>query len=329
MVRGPAGSLRGLPWRSPWSTTLRCGSSFLPGIPVTSRRLLSTTPLETLIINGAEWSSDNYYHRLGFHDEVKDSNRIKEHYRILAKHFHPDNPNAPPNSTAAFQNIKEAYDHLMESVKDEGHHRSTETQYSYRYTDHERRLHQMRFLGEGVGLFVAMTFLFIFVVSRHNNNRLEARHLGNLAIIFLTIQVFPRLLAAAILYACHSNYLVSIAELTEQAGVSLVAEPRGSDLIIRVEGVKESARNSVVLQVTCSHGDFHPQGAISDNERKGGEEEGSQIPSACMLTTMTFDLGETVVSIPITNSTGGSAVYRVKVVDEKRAFVIADRTFRL
>ncbi|CBH15602.1 heat shock protein, putative [Trypanosoma brucei gambiense DAL972] len=318
------------------TVTLRASICHPAGPLAVPSRLQSTSPMEQLIINGAAWESSNYYHRLGFQEAVRDSSRIKEHYHILAKHFHPDNPNAPPNATAAFQNIKEAYDHLMEEVKDEVPKSHPHTGHSYRFTDHERRQQQMRFLGEGIGLFMAMTLVFIFIVSRHNSNRVDGRYLGHFAIIFLTIQVFPRLLAAAILYACHSNYLVSIAERTEQAAVSLIVEQRESHLAIRAEGIDKRVRDRVVMQVTYPHNDEprrHTEEGSKDNENNNKKEadtrKGNLETSPRVLTTVTFDSGVTQVIVPATRADREPAECRVKVVDEARGFVIVDRTFEI
>ncbi|KAH8611326.1 DnaJ domain [Trypanosoma vivax] len=205
---------------------------------VVSRGSYATPPLEQLIINSSDWKSDNHYHRLGFHEEVRDTGRIKEHYRVLAKHFHPDSPTAPPDATEAFQNIKESYEYVLGAASNESSGRSqSEARSAFRFYDHERRQGQVRLLGEGVALFMVMTIGFILLVSRHNNSRLQARYLAHLVVIFFVIQLFPRLLAAAILYACHSNYLVNIAELTEQATASILFERRDEELFIRLEGV--------------------------------------------------------------------------------------------
>ncbi|KEG08466.1 heat shock protein [Trypanosoma grayi] len=283
------------------------------------RRLCFTTPLEQLVINGACWNDSNYYHRLGFQNEVRDVERIKEHYRILAKHYHPDNPSAPPNATAAFQNIREAYEHVIANAKEDPAKTSDNTS-GFHFADHERRRQQMRFLGDGVGLFMVMTLVFIYVVSRHNKERMRARYFWNFLIIFFTIQIFPRLLAAAILYACHTNYLVGLAEAREQAATMVVVERGANELIIRVDGITEEVKENVVLQVTATLLQNKTSGAPVESTNKGSS-------GASMSTTLTFDAGVMTVSVPAPQE--GNTEYSVRAVDEKRGFVLASHTLQM
>lgn len=286
------------------------------GVGSSPRRFCSTTLLEQMVINASRWDDSNYYHRLGFCEEVRDISRIKEHYRILAKHYHPDNPNAPPNATVAFQNIREAYEHVSSNAKETPN--GTQGPVSgFRFSDHARRKEQMRFLGDGVGLFVVMTFVFIYIVSKHNKERLKARYLWDLLFIFFLIQLFPRLLAAAILYACHTNYLVRLTEAEGQAATSLVVERQeGGRLCISLHGITEEVQKDTVVQVTMVS-------AVTPAERA----EGDDVPTASTSTTLTFDPGVTTLSVPA--PPGGPAECRVKAVDMTRGFVLTDRTLRL
>ncbi|RNE98965.1 heat shock protein [Trypanosoma rangeli] len=287
------------------------------------RRLCSTTPLEQLIINAARWDDSNYYHRLGFCEEVHDLRRIKEHYRVLAKHYHPDNPSAPPDAKAAFQSIREAYEHVASEAK-EAPGRNKMAEAGFEFSDQARRKAQIRFLGDGVGLFMAMTLVLIYIVSKHNKERLHARHLWDLMLIFLTIQLFPRLLAAAILYACHTNYLVSLAECKERAATSVVLERlTGGDVSIRVNGIKAEVIENTILQVTTT------QMTSPSPEAPAAlrTEDSNVLLAPSTSTTLTFDAGVMSVSVP--GHPGGVTEYRVKAVDMNRVFVLADLTLRV
>ncbi|RNF06492.1 heat shock protein [Trypanosoma conorhini] len=286
-------------------------------------RSCSTTPLEQLIINAAHWDDSNYYHRLGFCEEVHDLQRIKEHYRVLAKHYHPDNPSAPPDAKAAFQSIREAYEHVASNAK-EAPGRSKMAEAGFEFSDQARRKAQMRFLGDGVGLFMGMTLVFIYIVSKHNKERLCARHLWDFLLIFLTIQFFPRLLAAAILFACHTNYLVSLAESKEQAATSVVVERlTGDDVSIRVDGIKEEVMEKTILQITATQAPLPSSEAPAALEA----EDPNVLPAPSASTTLTFDAGVMSVSVP--GLPVGATEYRVKAVDMDRGFVLADRTVRV
>ncbi|KAF8289077.1 hypothetical protein TcBrA4_0004480 [Trypanosoma cruzi] len=289
-------------------------------------RLCSTTPLEQLIINAAQWDASNYYHRLGFCEEVHDLQRIKEHYRVLAKHYHPDNPSAPPNAKVAFQSIKEAYEHVASNTK-KAPDRNKMDEAGFEFSDQVRRKAQMRFLGEGVGLFMAMTFVFIYIVSKHNKERLGVRYLWNFLLIFFTIQFFPRLLAAAILYACHTNYLVSLAESKEQAATSVVVERRSDgDVSVRLDGLTEEVKDKTVLQITITH---VPSSSLSSSKAPTGTaaEDFNTLIAPSTSTTLTFDRGVTSVSVPAHSE--GVAQYRVRAVDMRRGFILADRTLHV
>ncbi|ORC93078.1 heat shock protein [Trypanosoma theileri] len=310
------------------SLLLRGGSSFgLHGALFSNHRFCATTTtMERLVINASNWNDSNYYHRLGFHEEVRDIHRIKEHYRILAKHFHPDNPNAPKDATVAFQNIKEAYEHILANAKEktEG---NTNTEFSagFRFSDQERRKQQMRFLGDGVPLFMVMTIIFIFIVSRHNKERLQARYLWHLVLIFFTIQLFPRLLAAAILFACHTNYLVKLEEFKEQAATSVVVEKGKNHLLITLEGIAEELKDNIIVQVTTTVPVKQQSQGVPIAVRK--ETNNDSIGEASVSTTLTFDAGVFTVSVP--SPSEGKAEYRIKAVDEKRGFVVADHTLQI
>ncbi|KAH9582243.1 DnaJ domain [Trypanosoma melophagium] len=326
-MQGLAKHVIGSHYRSTSSFLFRGRPTFgFHGALFSHLRFCATTPMEKLVINASDWNDSNYYHRLGFHEEVRDIQRIKEHYRILAKHFHPDNPNAPKDATVAFQNIKEAYEHVLANTKERSEgNAGTEFSGGFRFSDEERRKQQMRFLGDGVPLFMVMTIAFIFVVSQHNKERLRARYLWHLVLIFFTIQLFPRLLAAAILFACHTNYLVKLEESKEQASTSVVVEKRKNNLLISLEGIAEELKDNIVVQVTTTVQVKQQPHSVSIAVSKDAKND--TVGGASVSTTLTFDAGVCTVSVP--SPSEGKTEYRIKAVDEKRGFVVADHTLQI
>lgn len=261
--------------------------------------------------------------RLGFRaDEMITDDKVKRHYFVLAKHYHPDNPNAPPRATEAFQNIKEAHDIVSASVKNRGPFMAggghNAPAGGFQYADEATRRGHMRVLGDSVTLFLLMTFLFIYIVSRHNKDRLHSRYLVHFLGIFFVIQLFPRLLGAAFIFAWHTSYLTENHELQEQAAVTLVVKPNDKDLCIALSGIDEKVTDNVVVQVDT---EFEQAETIP-------KTEGPPVIST-IATTLTFDGGVTTFTVPLPPSGKGQTTYHVKAVDEKRKFVLLQKSFSL
>nr|ACS87837.1 hypothetical protein CDFL6B12_10 [Angomonas deanei] len=293
------------------------------------------------IIAAADWKSPQYEERLGFRggDAITEE-RLKRHYYVLAKHFHPDTAgdaaagDGAKVSPDAFHNVKEAYDAINATLKDGGQWSGGgDASYGgsdgggpgvngfgggFNYSDEARRRSQMRILGETMMLFVAMTVLLIFVVGRHNKSRMQSRYLWHLVFIFFMIQLFPRLLAAAILFAAHSMYLLDNTTLKEQAAVSLIVERREKECTVKLEGIKPEAVPNVVVQVTTSAA-ARPLSQPSGVELKEGTQETLEVSS-----TLTFDKGVLEILLPV--PLDHRAVYHVRAVDEQRKLVLVDRT---
>ncbi|KAL7694897.1 heat shock protein [Lotmaria passim] len=283
------------------------------------------TPTEAEIIAAADWKSPQYEERLGFHggDAITEE-RLKRHYYVLAKHFHPDaaaGGAATAQSTEAFHSVKEAYDAISATLKEgsaesfgggasaDGSGDQQDFAGGFTYSDEARRRSQMRLLGETVMLFVAMSVLLIYVVSRHNKNRMHSRYLWHLVWIFFMIQLFPRLLAAAIIFAAHSMYLLDNTTLKEQAAVSLVVERRKTECTVKLDGIRAEAVPHVVVQVTTTS-------AVANDAAEAGQKE--QVSS-----TLTFDKGVTEFLLPA--PVHPHSVYHIKAVDEERKLVLVDR----
>lgn len=265
------------------------------------------------IIDAADWKSPRFEERLGFRaaDNITEE-RLKRHYYVLAKHFHPDVSAAAAGSGSAtsgeaFRNVKEAYEAISANLKAGGSGRGGSSEGSadfaggFTYSDEARRRAQMRLLGDTVVLFVAMTVLLIFVVSRHNKSRMKSRYLWHLVWIFFMIQLFPRLLAAAIIFAAHSMYLLDNVTLQERAAISLVVERRPTECTVKLDGIRADAAPNVVVQVTAT------------------------VPAAeSVSSTLTFDKGVTEFLLPLPAT--AESVYHITAVDEARKLVLVDRT---
>lgn len=326
---------------------LRTRSSFVSGVVSTTgpvlmmsaRRWCATTPPhgtgssgsqsidEEAVVRAAKWSSSKFEERLGFcAGETITEERLKRHYRILAKHYHPDTAAGSGSSNGvgyegeasagrdgAFQNIKEAYDVVSAAVKQGGRRGGNASRGfsaedfagGFEFSDEARRRSQMRLLGDAVLLFVFMTVAFIGIVSSHNKSRMQSRYLWHLVGIFFIIQLFPRLFAAAILFAVHSMHLLEKATLQEQAAISLIVERTERACCVQLDGLRTEAQPNVVVQVTTT--------ADADNEA-----------TERVSSTLTFDKGVTAFTLPV--PADSSCVYHVKAVDEARKIVLVDRS---
>ncbi|GET93198.1 hypothetical protein, conserved [Leishmania tarentolae] len=282
---------------------------------------------EEAVIRTAKWSSSNFAERLGFRaGEPITEERLKRHYRILAKHYHPDTVAGSGSSSGvgykgeasagrdgAFQNIKEAYDAVNATVKQGGRwgfsdphgFPSAGLAQGFEFSDEARRRSQMRLLGDAVLLFIFMTVTFIVIVSSHNKSRMQSRYLWHLVGIFFIIQLFPRLFAAAILFAVHSMHLLEKSTLQEQAAISLIVERADKVCSVQLEGLRAEAQPNVVVQVTTT----------ADAIKEAAESVSS---------TLTFDKGVTAFTLPV--PVDSSCVYHIKAVDEARKIVLVDRT---
>jgi hypothetical protein len=165
-------------------------------------------------------------------------------------------------------------------------------------------------------LFIAMTIMLIYIVSRHNKTRMQSRYLWHLVWIFFMIQLFPRLLAAAIVFAAHTVYLLDNTTLKEQAAVALIVERRKKECTVKLDGIRADAVPHVVVQVTTTADTDDALSASAGDAGKDGVKE--QVSS-----TLTFDKGVTEFLLPVPPHS--QAVYHIKAVDEQRKMVLVDR----
>ncbi|KAG5490002.1 hypothetical protein JKF63_00121 [Porcisia hertigi] len=336
-----AGSCTFLRYRSPLLSDVV--SQAFPVLRLSARRWCATPPRDRssasgapsidgeAVIRAANWRSSNFEERLGFRvGEAITEERLKRHYYILAKHFHPDAAGAGSHGRSsgsiaahqglpgagaegAFQNVKEAYDGIQQALKQDSRRNGNASRGfsrsdfagGFEYSDEARRRSQMRLIGDAVILFLFMTVAFILIVSRHNKSRMQSRYLWHLVWIFFMIQLFPRLLAAAILFAAHSMQLLENATLQEQAAISLIVDRAEKGCTVTMEGLRPEALPNVVVQVTTTW--------ATDTE-----------PADTVSSTLTFDKGITKFTLPVPAYSG--CTYHIKAVDETRRIVLVDRS---
>lgn len=286
------------------------------------------TPEEQRVVDKAKPSASVREERLGFEQgETITENRLRTNYFILAKHYHPDNnPGHVDEATAAFTSIKDAYDVLLVQVKGGRSYTSGSRDFSGtdfgaapHFADEARRRAMMQAMGQGVAFFMLASVIFIIVVMLHNRRRLNASYMWSLLGIFFIIQMFPRLLAAAMLFAVHCTYLVANKELTEQAAVTLLVREGPREVTVQLGGIDPSCAADVVVQVEVSVAPEHLRA-------KAGA---AVAVAATTSTTITMDPGVTAFTVPAPPK-GEERVttYNIRAVDEKRKFVLVEKQFQ-
>lgn len=287
------------------------------------------------MINKAKPNSTVMEERLGFTaGEAIDEETLKENFFVLAKHYHPDSSTAPPNSQDAFASIKEAYDILLKDVRGDRAHTDhsggfgSDFSDDHHYADEAQRRVKMRALGDGVVFFLLATIAYITVVAVHNRKRMDSRYLLHFLGCFFVIQLFPRLLAAALLFAVHTSYLIENNELREQADVALLMEKTPHDLHVRVEGIRPGCTEHTVVQVETVVEPGLPPAA-----KPQAAAHHCPSPVASVLsstTTLTLDPGVTSFALPLPpEGEERNTTYKVKAVDQIRKFVIVEKQFKL
>lgn len=300
------------------------------------------TEAEQCVIDEAKPNSTVMEERLGFvAGETIDEEGLKEHFFILAKHYHPDNPSAPPNSAEAFTNIKDAYDVLLKDVKG-GRTRTSHGHGGYaggfgseaQYADEAQRRARMRALGDGVMFFILVTLAYILAIATHNRERMKSRYLLHFFGIFFIVQLFPRLLAATVLFAVHTTYLIQNGELHEQAAMTLLVNQRPKDLSVRLEGIHPGCREHTVVQVEIVVEPPQTPATEAKKDPSATATDTAPAPVALLVssatTTLTLDPGVTSFTLPLPpKGEEKRTTYKVKAVDEKRKFVLVEKQFKL
>lgn len=202
------------------------------------------------IISASNWKERNSFKRLGLKPWQMSQDNVKRHYRVLAKHYHPDSGNGSNSSGDAFKAIQEAYEKL--SVK-----KSTQTyDESDESDDTKRRRSQVRFMGSAVNIFLLATFVYIFVVARHNRQRLGKSYIEHCVVLFAILQALPRLMASAVIFSYLSTLLVENEEALSRSKALLVVEkisPRS--LKLRVDGFSDDQWKDINLELVLHVGD--------------------------------------------------------------------------
>ncbi|EPY27440.1 heat shock protein [Strigomonas culicis] len=261
------------------------------------------------VCEACDYEDENLLVRLGFSPyEFVDESKVKRHFLILAKRYHPDLPDAPPNASEAFQRIREAHDMAIQHIRTRGPFREGEPHYFY--ADDVRRRIMVKALGAGVFFFLFATTFFIVVICHHNWSRLDATMLLNFFLIFFTLEAFPRLLAAALLFGWQSSHYVKAKELGEQANVAVVAEKGLLDITFNVQGISPTYAGGAIVQVTVMK--RQPSDAASDKTAA----------DAALTTTLTYGKGVLKVSLPLEQN---GAQYAIKVVHDATQLVLFDQ----
>ncbi|CCW67026.1 unnamed protein product [Phytomonas sp. Hart1] len=292
---------------------------------------------EDKIIKKCKWNSPEFPERLGFGlNEPFDENQLRRHYRILVKFFHPDSSTAPPQyATEAFQKIKEAYDALSSTLKESTNEPNSgagayQSVASMTFADEARRRAQIRILGDTIVLFLLMNLFYIYLVLRHNVKRLGYHYLWHFVGIFFIIQLFPRLLAAAVLFACHTTYLIKNAELKEQNATTILLHHGEHDMQMQLQGITDKDAANVVIQVVVSVPNDITTSPTATCTKEGTKHPKKDVQTLLHSTTLTFDKGILDIVLPLPpKGLEQKTTYSVKAVDEIRKFVLVDKTFSL
>jgi hypothetical protein len=197
------------------------------------------------IVNAANWKDTSPFKRLGMKPWNFSQDNLKRHHKVLARHFHPDAGNDA--SGQAFIAIQEAYEQLsIRKDASSGNGESDDTQ--------ERRA-KARFMGSSVNLFLLGTVVFIIFIARHNRERLGKSYIEYCIVMFLALQIFPRLLAAAIIFSYLSSLLIERDEALSRSKALLVVEKMSSkSLKLRVDGFTDDEWLRTSIEVVIHEG---------------------------------------------------------------------------
>jgi hypothetical protein len=272
------------------------------------------TPADDPVVRQAKWSSDDLYERLGLYDRTADTVLIKRHYHILVKHYHPDQASAGDKKDAAeaFRRIREAYEVLSEAKNREQYDRDGKDYFSNRdnafYSNIDpRRVAFLQLLRTSLPLFFFGCVVFMVVVGRRNRAAFQAAFFSHLLIIFAIIQIFPRVLAALILFAIHTSNLAEILSLSERASASVVVMEREDNFSVRPEGLSATA---------LSHSEKLLTTMVFSRKDKDGNSTS---------TTTQFRNGGALLTVP--KIPGAS--YQLTIYDEQRGILVLDNSFSL
>jgi hypothetical protein len=262
------------------------------------------------------WRSDNLYERLGLSDRAADATVIKRHFHILAKHYHPDRwqgVGGDKDAAEAFRRIREAYEVLSEAQTREQYDRDGSEYFTRRDTNFysttvdPRRIAFLRLLRPALPLFFFGVIVACVVVVRRNKALFQATFISHLLMIFAIIQIFPRVLAAIILFAFHTSSLGEILSLSERASASVVITEREDNFTARVDGLSAASQSNAEKLLTVFDFTLTAQDGTTNVSSTQFRNRGAPI---------------TVPRIP-------GASYRLTVVDEQRGIKVAESFFTL
>jgi hypothetical protein len=289
----------------------RCGTSAVrQSLLLHTRTLFGSSTLpktDEEIIVASNWKAGSPFKRLGLKPWQASTSNVKRHHRVLAKHFHPDSGNDKEGN--AFKSIQEAYEQLSRKKP------STETSNAgeEESDDTKKRRSQVRFLGSAVNIFLFAAVVYVLVVARHNKQRLGKSYMEYFVVMFLLLQVLPRLFASAIVFSFVSSLLVERFEAVAQSKALLVVEklsPTSSKL--RVDGFTDEEWNEMHIEVVLHEnvvcGDDSAAGEASTNTAVTG------VPSQSSHLKFNKGVRDAIIPIPGKQSqrTFGVDVYVVR-----------------
>ncbi|EPY26037.1 heat shock protein [Angomonas deanei] len=249
-------------------------------------------------------------------DEAIDEAKVRHHFQVLSKHFHPDLPDAPENAAEAFRNIREAYVQVLEQVKRHGPYAAGEAPH-FVFMDQAQRSAKVAAMGEGVIFFVLLLLVYAFLVARHNRKRVRASLLAYLLAIFVVVQIFPRVLSAVVLFAWMSDIRVTSKELEEQAALTILVEKSGENMIVKLAGIAEEDQPDVKVSVKVTRTEKAKGG--DDNKAAAAEEESTEV--------LEMDQGVTKFHLPsrLVNKSGPEIRYNIRVENTRKHFTLCDK----
>eukprot|EP00758_Cryptobia_borreli_P002881 Tbor_TRINITY_DN3362_c0_g1::TRINITY_DN3362_c0_g1_i1::g.23454::m.23454 len=305
-----------------------------------------------------DWSSQDMYVRLGFTDRTihrkLTKDEIRKRFKLLAKKYHPD-LNHGSGTDAAFKNIKEAHEILTDDNKRSaydqfGHQKYQEYSsqgFGFTHEEYAQRMAMRQLFSDGLPFFISGCFIFVTVVIYHYRQRIlpftkadtksrtgrsftddGVKGFGSSFLvsgmhflaILITMGMFPRLLAAGIIFVMHCNDKMAVyeKELQSNAHLSLIAYPNTSpasrdalkkmgskdapkhvmDINLKAGGIDEShlPYSNMVVEVTKV-----PSNTVKSAQQK---ESDKRVTTPCESApiekeTLVFEKGVTSVTFPL------------------------------
>ena len=231
-----------------------------------------------------------------------------------SRHYHPDQAGSSNKDAAeAFRKIREAYEILSEAehrrlYDKDGKEYFTRRDNAFYSNVDPRRVAFLQMLRGSLPFFLVGCVIFTVIVARRNRAAFQSAYFSHLLVIFAVIQVFPRILAAILLFAVHSSDLAEILSASEKSNGSLIVTlptEKSTSLFVRPEGLSSAALSHADKLLTTL--------VVSTTDSSG----------ATTATSVQFrNSGKTVTAPRIRDAT-----YKITVYDEERGLTVLDSSF--